>query len=76
MSSHESSAAESQEQRRRANRILLDQLIALWDVVPDQRFGQLVMNLSREPGGFADTWEWSHADWRKRIEKEYATWTK
>lgn len=69
-------AAESQEQRRRANRILLDQLIALWDVVPDQRFGQLVMNLSREPGGFADTWEWSHADWRKRIEKEYATWTK
>jgi hypothetical protein len=48
----------------------------LWDVVPDWRFGQLVMNLSRTPEGFADTWEWQHGDWRERIEKEYLAWTK
>lgn len=63
------------ESRRRANRRLLDNLAALWDEVPDQRLGQLVMNLSREPrgseSGFADTWEWKHGTWLARI-TEYA----
>ena len=71
-----SSGADRWEQRQRANRLLLDHLLTLWDAVPDWRFGQLVMNLSREPGGFADTWEWSHSQWRERIEKEYAAWVK
>jgi hypothetical protein len=61
--------------RRHANANLLEALSALWDAVPYQRFGQLVMNLSREPGGFSDTWEWSHTDWRERTEKAYKEWT-
>ena len=61
-----SDAAYNPESRKRANRALIEKLVSLWDIVPEQRFGQLVMNLSREPGGFADTWEWSHADWRVR----------
>ncbi len=64
------------ENRRRANRQLLDCLAALWEVVPDQRFGQLVMNLSRTDGGFADTWEWSHIQWSTRINDAYHSWTK
>jgi hypothetical protein len=46
--------------RQRANRDLLTTLLVVWDQVPEQRFGQLVMNLSRERDGFADTWEWKH----------------
>jgi hypothetical protein len=42
--------------------------------VPDQRFGQIVMNLSRIEGGFADTWEWGHGDWYRRIEEAYRGW--
>lgn len=53
------------ENRRRANRRLLDALATLWDEVPDQRFGQLVMNLSRTEDGFADTWNWSHQKWHE-----------
>lgn len=41
---------------------------AAWLADPDQRFGQLVMNLSREPGGFADTWNWENSEWLRRIE--------
>lgn len=55
------------ENRRRANHRLLDAIAALWDAYPDQRFGQLVMNLSRVEGGFADTWEWKHGEWLDRI---------
>ena len=55
------------EERIRANHRLLDCFVALWDSVPDQRFGQLVKNLSREPGGFADTWEWKHGEWFDRM---------
>lgn len=68
MSAHET------ELRRRANRNLLNALVEVWDAVPDQRFGQFVMNLSREPGGFADTWEWGHAAWRERLEEARKTW--
>jgi hypothetical protein len=59
------------EARKAANRRLLDGLAALWDTVPDQRFGQLVMNLSRTEGGFADTWEWKHGEWLERIQELY-----
>ena len=58
-----------QDDRRRANRALLDALEAVWSLCPDQRFGQLVMNLSREPGGFADTWEWKHGAWYDALTK-------
>ena len=51
-------------------------LEALWEVVPDQRFGQLIMNLSREPGGFADVWEWDCSEFNRRIEEAYETWAK
>lgn len=54
----------------RANRQLIENLMELWDLVPEQRFGQLVKNLTREKhGGFADPWEWNHAAWRVRIER-------
>lgn len=51
-----------------ANRNLIAAVQAVWEMHPDWRFGQLVMNLSREPGGFADTWEWSNAQWLDRIQ--------
>ena len=60
--------------RRRANHSLLDAIQAIWDEVPEQRFGQLIMNLSREPGGFADTWEWRHGEWYGRCDQAYKTW--
>jgi hypothetical protein len=41
-------------------------------MVPEERFGQFVMNLSREDGGFADTWEWKHGAWSERINARYA----
>ena len=67
-------AKETGANRRQANRVLVEALLGLWDRVPDQRFGQLVMNLSREPGVFPDTWEWSNADWHRRIEEAMRTW--
>lgn len=60
--------------RALANRHLLDALAGLWATCPDQRFGQLVMNLSRVEGGFADTWEWSNARWHEEISVAYETW--
>ncbi len=60
--------------RRLANQRLLDVLIAVWDYVPEQRFGQFVMNLSRTDEGFADTWEWSHNRWIEELEKAHKTW--
>lgn len=42
---------------------------ALWKQYPDMRFGQLFMDLSREPGGFADTWNWEEDDWLLRMMK-------
>lgn len=57
----------ARDSRIRANHALIDALRGLWDMVPDWRFGQLVMNLSREPGGFADTWEWKHGRWYEEI---------
>lgn len=62
--------------RQRVNRALLDALLAVWDQVPDQRFGQFVMNLSRTEGGFADTWEWQHGDWHRRLDEAYRTWAR
>ena len=55
---------------RDPNRIrpFLAALGEVWERNPDQRFGQLVMNLSREPGGFADTWEWENDEWFQRME--------
>lgn len=62
--------------RIRANRRMLEMLADLWDEYPDMRFGQIVMNLSREngTGRFADTWEWKHGDWRERIERAWIEW--
>ncbi len=64
--------------RVNANRSLLDAIEALWERCPDMRFGQLVMNLSREPGPgrFADTWEWKHGAWYERIQEASETWAK
>lgn len=56
------------------NRDVLRALGELWGTVPEQRFGQLVMNISREPDGFADTWEWSNDVWIERIVKTYSEW--
>lgn len=64
----------TRENRLSANRRLLESLTALWDTVPDQRFGQLLMNLARTEGGFEDTWEWTHAQWRTRIDEAYNEW--
>lgn len=61
----------TRENRIRSNHRLLDAIRALWDEVPDERFGQLVMNLSRVDGGFADTWEWGHGEWLSRITHKY-----
>lgn len=60
----------------RANRHLLDTLLAVWDQVPDQRFGQFVMNLAREDGGFADTWEWKHGVWLTKLDEAFRTWAR
>lgn len=69
------SAPESRVNRQRANRALLEAIAAVWDLVPDQRFGQFVMNLSRDPrGGFQDTWEWKHGRWHERLDVAYRTW--
>jgi hypothetical protein len=46
----------------------------LWLAHPDMRFGQLVKNLEREDGGFADSWEWENSEWMRRIENAWRTW--
>lgn len=51
-------------QRIRPFLVVLEQV---WMQNPDMRFGQLVMNLSRVPGGFADTWNWEDDEWLLRI---------
>lgn len=43
-------------------------LESVWKQHPDQRFGQLIMNLSRDQDGFADTWEWEEDDWLARMQ--------
>jgi hypothetical protein len=45
-----------------------------WEEYPDLRFGQLVMNLSRENEGFADIWEWDVETFNKRINKLRREW--
>lgn len=43
----------------------------LWEEFPDQRFGQLIMNICRDEHNllsFADPWEWEENEWRRRIE--------
>jgi hypothetical protein len=60
--------------RQLANRALVDALVSVWDTVPDQRLGQLLMNLSRVEGGFADTWEWTHRDWFARLNEAAHEW--
>lgn len=45
----------------------LARLGELWKQFPDYRFGQLIMNISRVPGGFADTWNWEDEEWDRRI---------
>lgn len=53
-------------------RPFLERLAELWERSPDQRFGQLIMNLCR-PGdgslGFLDPWEWEEEYWEKLIEQ-------
>ena len=54
-------------------------LAEFWKQHPDWRFGQLIMNLSREPvsvlaamhgeRGFADIWEWDCSDFNRRMEQ-------
>ncbi len=70
------SAPATRDAQRRANRRLLDVLAAVWDEVPEQRFGQFVMNVSRDPDGFADTWEWKHGEWHARLVRAYREWAK
>ncbi len=64
----------NQENRKRANRQLLEALVQVWDRVPDQRFGQFVKNLTRDDTGFADPWEWKHGEWFDRLQKASETW--
>lgn len=45
----------------------LNSFAQLWLRHPDQRFGQLILNLCRTPGGFADIWEWDVDEFTKRI---------
>jgi hypothetical protein len=41
-----------------------------WKADPDQRFGQLVMNLTRnERGQFEDPWEWEDSEWYRRMQR-------
>ena len=50
-------------------RPFLDLVAAVWEQHPDQRFGQLMMNVARcEDGTFADPWEWENSEWRERLE--------
>lgn len=53
---------------------VIDALLALWTRFPTMRFGQLVMNVSRVPGGFADTWEWSNEKWLAAIADAEKSW--
>lgn len=48
----------------------LEKFAELWKKVPDWRFGQLIMNLTRTPTGFADPWDWEESDWEEAI-REY-----
>lgn len=46
----------------------LEKLAQLWKRHPDQRFGQLVMNLTRDKkGNFMDPWEWEEDVWEMKI---------
>lgn len=47
--------------------IFLDVIESIWRENPDMRFGQLIMNLTRTPGGFADTWNWEDDAWFERF---------
>lgn len=48
----------------------LERLGKFWKTVPDQRFGQLIMNISRNnDNSFPDTWGWEEDDWEKKIEE-------
>lgn len=47
----------------------LPRLRELWHEHSDQRFGQLIMNLSRTPDGFADIWEWDVPEFESRIRR-------
>lgn len=47
-------------------------LSALWLLVPDQRFGQLVMNLTRDENGrFEEPFNWEESEWLRRIDAYY-----
>ena len=45
----------------------LQELELFWSQYPDQRFGQLIMNISRVDGGFEDIWEWDVDEFRRRM---------
>lgn len=46
----------------------LDALAEVWSAYPDQRFGQLIINISSRGGyGFGDTWNWEDDEWLARI---------
>lgn len=47
----------------------ISELMVFWSEHPDWRFGQMIMNLSREFGGFADIWEWDIKEFEERINK-------
>lgn len=44
-----------------------------WLANPDQRFGQLVANLTRDENGVLhDGWLWEDGEWLRRIEARHA----
>lgn len=48
----------------------LRELEAFWRARPDWRFGQLIMNLSRDgQGGFLDIWEWDWNPFSRRMQE-------
>lgn len=53
-------------------RPFLNALEDLWTANPDLRFGQLVMNLTRDDtGAFTDAWGWENSQWLRRVEREW-----
>lgn len=52
---------------------LLILLGAVWHQRPDERFGQFLMNLSRdENGDFQDVWEWDIVEFTEALRRREA----
>lgn len=51
-------------------RWFLDKLGDVWEQHSDERFGQFVMNLTRDrSGSFQDPWNWEEDEWLRALEE-------